>query len=341
MGRAADSSQDPVSGRRWRAGGRWQDMPLLVRIFLTNAAVLTAAVLVLALSPATVSSPVLLWEAVVLVAGVTAVLIVNLAILRRAFESLGRLTELMRSVEPLRPGVRIPVYGHDREVKTLTAAFNEMLARLEGERRESVGRTLAAQEGERRRVAQELHDEVGQSLTAVVLQLERVGRSVRDPASSGELEEARETARASLLDVRRIARALRPDVLEDLGLRSALMGLTERVSERGGVHVERRIERDLQLDPERELVVYRVAQEALTNVLRHANASTAELALCRRGDMLTLSVIDDGQGIDGATPGTGVQGMRERALLVEGQLSIGPRRDGGTEVRLDLPLERA
>src|SRR5919106_5383123 len=169
-------------------------LSLAWRVFAGNSIVLGVAVLVLALSPATVKVPTELDEAVVLVGGIMAILLTNLLLLRRAFAPLARLTELMRRVEPLDPGNRIPVYGDDPEVVGLTRAFNEMLDRLEAERRDSVRRSLAAQEGDRRRVAQELPDEVGQTLTAIVLQLDRLWRSA-PPQLRDELEETREEVR--------------------------------------------------------------------------------------------------------------------------------------------------
>jgi two-component system, NarL family, sensor histidine kinase UhpB len=306
------------------------------RVFAGNAVVLGVAVLVLALTPARVTVPTRLDEAVVLVGGITAILLTNLVLLRRAFAPLARLTELMRRVEPLEPGQRIPVYGDDAEVVELTRAFNEMLDRLEAERRDSVRRSLAAQEGERRRVAQELHDEIGQMLTAIVLRLGRLERSAPMDLRE-ELAEVREDARASLEDVRRIAQRLRPEALEDLGLESALEALCGRVSERGGLRVHARLDADLSgVTPEMELVVYRVAQEALTNTLRHAEASEALVELRSEEDALTLRVVDDGRGLDGSRPGAGIQGMRERALLVKGRLAI-RKLARGTEVRLRLP----
>jgi two-component system, NarL family, sensor histidine kinase UhpB len=328
----------------WSAGEgveRGRDVSLLTRIFLVNAAVFIAAAATLALTPATVSSPIALREAVVLVAGLTAILLVNLSLLRRAFQPLRRLTDLMETVELLAPGRRIPVDQDDVEIVRLTSSFNAMLDRLERERRDSVKRSLAAQEAERDRIARELHDEIGQSLTALVLQIERAGRSA-GPKSQEQLVEAREAARATLEEVRDVARRLRPEALDDLGLGNALATLCDRIAEHGGIRVSRQLERNLPaLPPEAELVVYRVAQEALTNALRHANASRAELALNRTQDRLTLCVRDDGDGIDGAVAGAGIQGMRERALLVNGAVTLSTRREGGTEVRLDVELPSA
>jgi two-component system sensor histidine kinase UhpB len=326
---------EPARSRTARLTG----MSLLTRIFLTNAAVLAAAVLVLVLTPVTVSDPVVLREAVVLVAGLTVILIVNLLLFRRAFAPLVRLTDLMRTIDLLRPGRRIPVYGGDAEVANLTLAFNEMLDRLEAERRQSARRSLTAQEDERRRVAQELHDEIGQSLTAVVLQLERAGRRAPEELRR-ELIEARETARASLEEVRQIAQRLRPEALDELGLRSALAALAERVSDRGGLQVVRHLDGGLPaLSPEAELVIYRVAQESLTNALRHADASQAVLTLRRNPEGVTLGVTDDGRGLDGTESGAGIQGMRERALLIGARLELRTRVEGGAEVRLDIPAE--
>lgn len=314
-------------------------MSLFTRIFTTNAAVLAAAVLVLAIAPLTVSAPLALQEAVVLVAGLTAVIVVNLFLLRRHFAPLQRLTELMGRVELLRPGQRIGTgQASDQEVVRLTTAFNEMLERLERERRESVRRSLAAQEAERQRVAQELHDEVGQSLTAVLLELDQVARSAPEELRE-ELGDATETARHSLEDIRRIAQRLRPEALDDLGLPNALAALGERLSEQGGVRVRRSLEEDLpELGREGELVIYRVAQEGITNALRHAEASTVTLRLRRATAGVRLEVLDDGHGVGDAPPGAGISGMRERALLVGGDLAVHTRREGGTCVRLDLPV---
>jgi two-component system sensor histidine kinase UhpB len=217
-----------------------------------------------------------------------------------------------------------------------------MLGRLEGERRESASRALKAQEAERRRLGRELHDEIGQRLTAVLLQLEHSSRRLPEGVAR-ELTETRETARASLEELRRIVARLRPVALEDLGLHSALSELSDRLTSHGSVRVVRRLEGDLPaLSPDAELVIYRVAQEGLTNAARHAQASKVELCLERSERGVRLQVADDGHGLDGASEGGGIRGMRERALLIGARLDIGQSEMGGVEVSLDVaaPADR-
>lgn len=311
--------------------------PFAWRIFAVNTVILVAAAVALALSPATVSFPIALTEGIVLAVGLVAILMVNLLLVRRSFAPLERLTRLMRSVDLLRPGQRVDVSG-PQEVRELGAVFNEMLERLERERHESGWDALKAQETERKRVAQELHDEVGQALTAVMLQ---IGRLAKDAPSelSDEFTEALETTRASLEDVRRIAKQLRPEALDDLGLVPALNALARTFAERTGLRIRRRLPEALpSLGDEAELVVFRVAQESLTNAARHADSTRVDLTLERIDRTIVLHVRDYGRGIDGIRPGGGIRGMRERALLIGANLSITDAPGGGTDVSLSLPV---
>jgi two-component system sensor histidine kinase UhpB len=311
-------------------------MPLVWRVFVTNALVLAVAAAALVLSPATVSFPVALTEAAVLAVGLGAMLALNFALLRRALSPLERLRAFMRGADPLRPGARAPIDDAVPELRAVAETFNEMVARLEAERRDSAGRALAAQEGERLRIAQELHDEVGQKLTAVVLALDNLSRLHEGPA----LQEAREGVRETLEEVRLIARRLRPEALDHLGLPSALAALTNSLRGVGGVSIERRIDRSLPALPsEVELVVYRVAQEALTNVVRHAQSDQAWLILRHAEGAVQLEVVDAGDGFDAGAvaEGAGIRGMRERALLVGAELEIRSRPRAGTTVRLRCP----
>jgi two-component system, NarL family, sensor histidine kinase UhpB len=312
------------------------------RVVAANAAVLTgvAVITVLVFSPGAVSSPVALKELAILLGALLVMGLVNLALIRRVLAPIEDLRDFVRTVDPLSPGQRVPVERSDSEASELAVAFNEMLERLERERLESVRMALAAQESERLRVAQELHDEVGQSLTAVLLQLARLAKRV-PPGELSAVADTQATARESLEEVRRIARSLRPEALDDLGLLSALRVLAERVEDQGDLRVETRLERELPpLDNDEELVIYRVAQEALTNVVRHAEARNAQLELTTKLDAIRLAVSDNGRGLGGASEGAGLRGMRERAILVGAQLEWAEREGGGAEVTLELPLDR-
>lgn len=314
-------------------------MSLFWRIFLTNAAVLVAVGLLLIVTPVTISSPIATEELLV-VGGLLLLLAVNTVLMRHAVAPLHRLAQLMRRIDPLQPGQRVPQPRQESEVRELAVAFNDMLDRLETERRESASRALAAQEAERVRIARNLHDEIGQTLTAVLLQLERTARDL-PPEQHEALVEAQETARASLEDVRRIARQLRPEALDDLGLRSALTALSDELGRSAGLPIDRHLEGGLpELDPALELVIYRVAQEGLTNAVRHSGAERIELRLEQAPGVVLLRVLDDGRGMNGQLParGGGIRGMRERALLVGADFDLHPRGDGGLEVRLSVAV---
>jgi two-component system sensor histidine kinase UhpB len=310
-------------------------VPLFWRIFLLNAAVLSAATALLLFTPASVSTAATPAEAARVFTGLAVMLVANAALLRVGLAPLSRLTRTMATVDLLRPGRRLAVTGNSG-IASLVRTFNTMLERLEAERATSAGRALTAQEDERRRIAQELHDEVGQSLTAVLLELKRVGDHAPEEVRA-ELREVQETTRNSLDEIRRIARRLRPGVLHELGLTSALRSLATEYSTRG-VSVRARIEPDLpDLAEDAELVVYRIAQEGLTNTARHARAEQVDLTLRRTPGGVELLVRDDGRGLRGAPEGAGIRGMRERALLAGAELTVGSSPAGGTEVRLRLP----
>jgi two-component system sensor histidine kinase UhpB len=304
---------------------------LFWRLLIPNAAVLSAASMILIVAPPN-------GRAVVILTGLASMLAINFVLMRRAFAPLERLSSVMQRVDPLHPGERAPIEGARSEVTTLAETFNDMLERLETERRDSARRAMLAQEGERRRVASDLHDEIGQSLTALVLQLKQAAdREQPDPAALRELVAATEEI---LGDVRGVARRLRPEALDDLGLRSALLALAGRFEDAGGLGITVRIEPNLPpLPAEVELVIYRVTQESLTNVLRHAGAHHAGVELRREASTLILEISDDGLGFDGsaAHPGEGLRGMRERALLVGGAIAFESRPPAGTRVRLVLP----
>ena len=309
---------------------------LFWRVFVVNAGLLGAVALLLLFSPVEIDAPIKRTQALIVAGGLVITVIANALLLRPVVAPLERLARRMETVDLLRPGQRLPVPRSD-EIGRVLAAFNRMLDRLERERQESGRRVLAAQEAERIGIARDLHDEVGQVLTGVLLQLNSIAEGA--PEHREELDEAREATRRALDEVRRISSELRPEMLEHLGLVSALTELARSFARVSGVRVEREFSTSLpKLAPEVELAVYRIAQEGLTNVARHAQASRVTIALELGHDTVVLRLADDGRGFAG-TPVEhgGLRSMRERALLVGGALAIKEAPEGGVEVRLEVP----
>jgi len=208
--------------------------------------------------------------------------------------------------------------------------------------RDALRRVVAGQEVERRRLARELHDETGQALTSILLGL----RAVDDAGSSDTVAKAvgdlRELVVATLQDVRRLAVQLRPKALDDFGLAPALERLVQTFSESSGIDVdlEARLGEE-RLPTEVETTLYRIVQEALTNVVKHAEASKVSILLVRRDTSATVVIEDDGVGFD---PGgvkessLGLEGMRERAELHEGRLTVETSPGAGTTIAVEVPV---
>jgi PAS domain S-box-containing protein len=215
------------------------------------------------------------------------------------------------------------------------------------ERMETLSRRLlAVQEEERRAVSLELHDDIGQALTAIKLNLERASRGRNGDDGAAALEDSIALVELAIREVRSMAYALRPQILDDLGLPQALGWLVERTRERSGVDVQAEIaEADLRLDPVTSAACFRIAQEALTNVARHSGATQAQVSLAADGAALVLVVQDDGNGFDleeaqvraRRGDGLGVAGMEERARLAGGRLEIHAAAGSGTRVRAVFP----
>jgi two-component system sensor histidine kinase UhpB len=309
---------------------------LFWRIVLVNASLVTVAVILLAVTPLTVSNPVKVRQLLYLGAGLVVVVTSNILLLRVSLRPLRELVDAMERIDLLRPGRRLAA-GGVHELNVVTSAFNTMLERLEGERRVSSRRSVGREESERRRIANELHDQVGQGLTALLLQL-KTAIQESSPSARPALFEAQTIARDNLDEVRRIARRLRPTVLDDLGLPYALAALAEAAESQSPVAISRDIELDVEvpLIPEPlELALYRIAQEALSNSIRHANAAWIELSFVPLPDgRVRLAVSDDGRGMLYAVDveGGGIRGMRERAVAVGADLRIESRPGGGTTV---------
>lgn len=215
-------------------------------------------------------------------------------------------------------------------------------------RRELLGQVIAAQEAERARVSRDLHDDVGQALTSVLLGLRLVEDSFARPDVDAvdarrRVAELRELVADGLRRTRQLAFDLRPTVLDDVGLAAALQRLTDDVTSRSGLNVEldtAALAPDERLAPEVETVIYRVVQEAMTNVVRHASATTASVALVGRDGTIRVFVEDDGTGFDPqqtpTRPALGIQGMLERADLIGGTVSVTSAPGAGTTVVLQV-----
>lgn len=209
-------------------------------------------------------------------------------------------------------------------------------------RRDALRRVVEAQEAERKRLALELHDETGQALTSVLLGLRMVEEARDEKTRKDVLASLREVVQATLHDVRRLAVELRPKALDDFGLVPALQRLAQGVSERTGTEIELATPLAERLPPEIEIALYRVVQEALTNVVRHSGAQRASVLLTRKGDCVTTVVEDDGRGFDPEQAldgeGLGLVGMQERMALVGGRLSIESRAGRGTTIVAEVPV---
>ena len=317
-------------------------MSLLWWVFLANGAVLLLALLLLTFAPIEVHAPIQIDQFALLLAGFVVLVGLNLLLLRRVLAPLFRLTEAMSSVDPDRPGRRLSgVNPRSAEGQAMARSFNAMLDRLESARHQAARTALAAQEAERLRVARELHDEIGQTLTAVAIEAGSAAHG--DSELAHALRNVADGVRESLEEVRRIARELRPEALDDLGLVNALIALSTRIGAQGGPRVRRDLQAQLPpLSQDVELVIYRVAQESLTNALRHSGAREVTVSLTADAENVTLAVTDDGKGMPTQLPrdSSGIAGMRERALLVGGMLSLAAVPGQGTEVRLTIPIDQ-
>jgi len=285
--------------------------------------------------------PVTIAVIVVLLAAVAG-LATGLLIMRRRSAPLERLIEEMEKVDLSRPGPLLPRsidgIGETEEVERIELAFLRMMRRLEAERRRAGSAALRAQEEERARVARDLHDEVNQSLTGLLLRLE-AAREAAPPELEAELTETKALANQAMQELLSLARQLRPTALDDLGLTAAVAGQVKQLS-RGEIEAEFVAEGDFtDLDDDTQLVVYRVAQEALSNATRHSGAGNIAVTLRRSNeDGVELEVSDDGRGFafDESEGGLGIAGMRERALLIGAKLTIESRPEHGTTVRLTV-----
>jgi two-component system sensor histidine kinase UhpB len=269
------------------------------------------------------------------------VLLVNMLMLRRRFSPLDRLIERVEAIDPANPAAfEAPDESEAlEEIDRLAASFRRMLGRIDAERKRSGRLVLRAQEEERRRLARDLHDEVNQALTAILLRLEALSHAAPDVGD--EVSELKKLVNQAMAELLHLARQLRPTALDDHGLVPAIESQLRRFSAQTGVQARLSTEGDAdELDSDKEIVIYRVAQEALSNVAQHASgARHVELGLSANGHGVALTVRDDGCGFDPNTEhdSLGLSGMAERARLLGGELQIDSRPGGGTALTLQVP----
>jgi two-component system, NarL family, sensor histidine kinase UhpB len=275
-------------------------------------------------------------EVLVLGLAVVATLFGNWLLLRRRFEPLDRMISAMEEIDlanPREAASAAPQAG-SAEVRRLDGAFRRMIARLEAQRREAGRAAIRAQERERQRIAQDLHDEVNQALTAVSLRLQATIEQA-PPELRRELAETKRLSGKAMEELLALARQLRPAVLDDHGLLPALHSQVRDFGERTGVQATFVARGTVpKLTPEQQLAIYRVTQESLSNIAQHAQACSVEVELSFIGRTL-LRISDDGRGFSAPqNGGLGLSGMRERALLAGGRLSVYSREGDGTRVEL-------
>ena len=282
-----------------------------------------------------------------LVVAVLAVILLNSLLLRHRLQPLNRLVETMDAVDIADSALRAETSPHAaKEVQRLTSGFNHMLDRVHEERRAAGRAILRAQETERQRIAQDLHDEVNQALTAIKLRLSAATQDAPEGLRR-ELRETKHLVDVAMDELLHLARELRPTALDDHGLIPALRSQVADFGDRTGIRADfvRHGQIPL-LSDEEQLVIYRVTQESLSNIAQHSGARRVDVQLSFTGKTV-LKVVDDGEGfaalkahrngkLRGRPGGLGLSGMRERALLVGGNLNVFSQPGEGTTIELTM-----
>ena len=280
------------------------------------------------------------WQLLVLAMVIALSFCVNLWMLQRRFAPLERLIERIERIDPSERSTFELAGDPVEEIDRLARSFRTLLQRADDERRRSGKLVLRAQEEERRRVARDLHDEVNQALTAILLRLEALALDM-PPERVDEVVELKRLANQTMDELLNLARQLRPTALDDHGLLPAIEAQVRGFEERSGIRAQLQTSGDpALLDEEKQTVIYRVAQEALANAGRHAHARSVALALDVIGEAVELRIRDDGVGFDPVAchgDGLGLGGMAERARLVGGDLDLRSSPGSGTELTLRVP----
>jgi two-component system, NarL family, sensor histidine kinase UhpB len=279
------------------------------------------------------------FEFALLAMTVILVLLLNILMLQRRFSPLDELIREIERVDPSDPSAFKAPDEPVEEVERLAHAFAKLLERIEAERRRAGRLQLRAQEEERKRVARDLHDEVNQALTAILLRLEALTH-IAPPRLRDELAETKSLANQAMGELLQLARQLRPTALDDHGFVPAIEEQLRRFKAQYGIETSLSTHGELDnLGSDQQLVLYRVTQEALNNVVRHAQAKRVSVEIERVDGSVALEVVDDGTGfaLGDEERGLGLEGMAERARLVDGVFDIKSTPGRGTTLQLRVP----
>lgn len=350
---ASAPSAHAAGDRLPRAVRRVLRVPLFYKILLANAALVLVGAIVGSLVTAGYvrrhpAASLLDLVGALAIGGIVVTVLVNALILRLALHPLAALERTAARVHRGDLDARVPLSPvADRELDRLTRTFNAMLDSATGNRerlRQVAATALNAAEEERKRIARELHDETAQLLAALLIRI-RVVRNASDPqAVPALLDDMREQIGGALEGVRRFARGLRPPALDELGLIPAIESHVRSIRDITEIDLSLHADGDVDgLPPEAELAVYRIVQEALSNVVRHSGAIRAAVRVSRGPDRLLVTVEDDGHGFNvpevrAAGRGLGLFGMGERAAYLGGRVDVQSTPRMGTRVVAEIPL---
>lgn len=339
----------------YRWGRRWLRRPLLTKILVANSLIVTLGAIggtIVTVWHVQTFPETIHYDLIIIFAflGVIISTLANRWVLRLTLTPLDKVQQGLDAVAAGDLSVRIgrPDISDDR-FDLLIDTFNHMLDELERHEarlRHLSRRILRAQEEERQRLARELHDEAAQALTSLLLQLRLLERTYDPEQAQKQVQQLREITASALEDVRRVALDLRPTILDDLGLVPALEWRVDELNKAAPPYASFYSDGlSGRLPQEMELVFYRIAQEALTNARRHADAAHIELSLLRDDQGVSLTVSDDGCGFDCTSlknqtkgGGLGLMGMAERISMINGQLEITSQPGQGCRLIARSPL---
>jgi two-component system sensor histidine kinase UhpB len=290
------------------------------------------------------------FVALFLFAGLGLSVLINYLLVKMACRPLDDVSDSMKAIRAGHRGIRVPEITDDPQIEELSKSLNSMLNSMDMQRKKAAASVIKAQEEERKRIARELHDETSQSLTGLVIGIRMVQEIVPDSMSDirERLDNINDLAHTTLNEVHTMAVRLRPSVLDDLGLAAALRSYAKEFTSNTGIAVEMQLlAMGQRLTPELETVLYRVVQEALTNVARHSAATSCRVSLRRKESVIKGTIEDNGEGFDSQSVmmsdekgrGLGLHGMKERIELVGGSLEFDSRPKDGTKIFIEVPLQ--